>query len=162
MSYHKSPADCQSFQVVRQEFLQADGLPFSEILSEEQIEQTFDGAGNVFGQEDDDVYTPALTLWTLLSQVIHAGAERSCNAAVERLRTLCLVLGIRAPSPDSGAYCRARAKISESVLQSLTYQVADELEQQIPTEWLWHGRHVKIVDAGHGRDLWFCGGAVPG
>lgn len=146
MSYHKSPADCQSFQVVRQEFLQADGLPFSEILSEEQIEQTFDEAGNVFGQEDDDVYTPALTLWTLLSQVIHAGAERSCNAAVERLRTLCLVLGIRAPSPDSGAYCRARAKISESVLQSLTYQVADELEQQIPTEWLWHGRHVKIVD----------------
>ena len=45
MSYHKSPADCQRFQVVRQEFLQADGLAFSEILSEEQIEQTFDEAG---------------------------------------------------------------------------------------------------------------------
>ena len=38
---------------------------------------------------------------------------------MERLRTLCLVLGIRAPSPDSGAYCRARAKLSELELRSL-------------------------------------------
>ncbi len=41
------------------------------------------------------------------------------------------MLGIRVPSPDNSAYCRARAKISQSVLQSLTYQMADELEQQI-------------------------------
>ncbi|MGI6419939.1 MAG: hypothetical protein ACOX1P_30245 [Thermoguttaceae bacterium] len=40
----------------------------------------------LFGQEEDDVYTPALTLWAFLSQVIQSGALRSCDAAVEGLR----------------------------------------------------------------------------
>jgi putative transposase len=146
MSYQISPDQSQSFQVVRQGFLQADGLPFSEILSEEQIERAFVEEEALFGQEEDDVYTPALTLWAFLSQVIQAGAQRSCNAAVERLRTLCLALGLRAPSPDSGAYCRARAKLSESLLQRLTYEVADALEEQVPAEWLWYGHHVKVAD----------------
>ena len=146
MSYQISTNQRQSFQVVRQGFLQADGLPFSEILSEEQIERAFVEEDALFAQEDDDVYTPGLTLWTFLSQVIQAGAQRSCNAAVERLRTLCLALGLRAPSPDSGAYCRACAKLSESVLQRLTYEVADALEEQVPAKWLWFGHHVKAAD----------------
>ena len=146
MSYQISPDQSQSFQAVRQGFLQVDGLPFSDILSEDRIAQTFEAEDALFGQEADDVYTPALTLWAFLSQVIHAGAQRSCNAAVEYLRTFCLALGLRAPSPDSGAYCRARAKLSDAVLQRLTYEVADALEEQVPTEWLWHGRHVKIAD----------------
>jgi hypothetical protein len=147
MSYQISPGQSQSFQVVQQGFLQADGLPFSKILSEEQIERAFEEEPeSLFGQEDDDVYTPALTLWAFLSQVIQAGAQRSCNATVERLRTLCLFLGLCVPSADSGAYCRARAKLSESVLRRLTYEVADALETQVPKAWLWYGRHVKIVD----------------
>jgi len=32
------------------------------------------------------------------------------------------------------------------VLKRLTYQVADDLEEAVPKDWLWHGRHVKIVD----------------
>jgi len=77
MSYQISPDQSQSFQVVRQGFLQAEGLPFSEILSEEQIERAFVEEDVLFGQEEDDVYTPALTLWAFLSQVIQAGAQRS-------------------------------------------------------------------------------------
>ncbi len=147
MSYQISPNQSQSFQVVQQGFLQADGLPFSKVLSKEQIEQAFEEESEtLFGQEDDDVYTPVLTLWALLSQMIQAGAQRSCNAAVERLRTLCLLLGLCAPSADSGAYCRARAKLPESVLRRLTYEVSDALETQVPKAWLWYGRHVKIVD----------------
>ena len=66
MSYQISTNQRQSFQVVRQGFLQADGLPFSEILSEEQIERAFVEEDALFAQEDDDVYTPGLTLWTFL------------------------------------------------------------------------------------------------
>lgn len=120
MSYQISTARHQSFQAVRQGFLDVGGLPFSEVLSEDQIVEAFEADDAVFGQEEDDVYTPALTL--------------------------CLALGLRVPSPDSGAYCRARHKLPESVLERLTYQVADALEAQTPTDWLWLGRHVKIVD----------------
>ncbi len=146
MSYQNSRKRAQTFSVVRQGFLQAQGLPFSEILGEEQVQQAFEEEDALFGREEDAVYTPALTLWAFLSQVIHSGVERSCEAAVNRLRTLCVLLSLRVPSPDSGAYCRARAKLSEDVLRRLTYEVADDLEQAVPKDWLWYGRHVKIVD----------------
>ena len=154
MSYHKEPhrrqstrpRRRQSFEVVRRAFLQAEGIPFAELLPEEQIQRAFVEEDALFGQEDDDRYTPELTLWGFLSQALHAGVERSCNAAVERLRSLCAALEIDAPAPDSGAYCRARAKLPETVLRRLTYEVADALEAQVPKAWLWHGRRVKIVD----------------
>jgi hypothetical protein len=126
--------------------LDAEGLPFSDLLSAEQIQRAFEEADALFGQEEDDRYTPALTLWGFLSQALHAGTERSRKAAVERIRSLCVTLGIDAPSSDSGADCRARAKLRETVLQRLTYEVADALEAQVPKEWLWFGRHVKIAD----------------
>jgi putative transposase len=146
MSYHAIPPDGKSFELVRQGFLDAEGLPFSEVLTAEQIQQAFEEEHALFGEAEDDVYTAPLTLWTFLTQVLHSGVERSCNAAVERLRSLCLLLGLPVPSPDSGNYCRARAKLSEGVLQRLTYRVADTLEDQVPSKWLWRGRRVIIGD----------------
>jgi hypothetical protein len=146
MSYHTWASRGQSFELIRQGFLDAEGLPFSNLLSAEQIQRAFEEADALFGQEEDDRYTPALTLWGFLSQALHSGTERSCNAAVERIRSLCVTLDLDAPSSDSGAYCRARAKIPEAVLQRLTYAVADALEAQVPKEWLRFGRPVKIAD----------------
>jgi len=146
MSYHTCASRGQSFELIRQGFLDAEGVPFSDLLTEEQIQRAFEEADALFGQEEGDRYTPALTLWGFLSQALHAGAERSCNAAVERIRSLCVTLEIDAPSSDSGAYCRARAKLPETVLQRLTYGVAERLEAQVPKEWLFFGRHVYIAD----------------
>lgn len=146
MSYHTCSSRGQSFELIRQGFLDAEGLPFGDLLTAEQIERAFLEEDALFGQEEDDRYTPALTLWGFLSQALHAGPERSCNAAVERIRTLCAALEIEPPSPDSGAYCRARAKLPETVLQRLTYEVANALEDRVPKDWLWCSRHVKIVD----------------
>jgi putative transposase len=146
MSYHHLDDQGQSFDLIRNGFLLDEGLPFAGVVSEKQIRQAFVDHDALFGQEEDDVYTPELTLWAMLTQVMAAGAQRSCNAAVERLRSLCLALGLSAPSPDSGEYCRARRKIPNEVLRDLTYQVADGLEAEVPEEWLWKGRHVKIAD----------------
>lgn len=143
MSYHHSTPCGDSYEVIQRAFWQDDQLPFANVLTEQQIEQAFADEGASFGQKEGDVYTPALTLWGLLSQVIQAGAERSCAAAVERIRSLCLALGIAAPSPDTGAYCRARAKLPTNAIKELTYQVADALEQEVPGKNLWYGQHVK-------------------
>ena len=146
MSY-QNPTSCgDSYEVIQRAFLQDDQVPFANVLTEEQIEQAFAKEGAAFGQKDGDVYTPALVLWGFLSQVIQAGAERSCAAAVERIRSLCLAIGIAAPSPDTGAYCRARAKLSTNAIKHLTYQVADALEKEVPHKNLWYGHHVKMVD----------------
>jgi hypothetical protein len=136
----------QRFQWVRQAFLQADGLPFGDILSEDDIQQAFETENACFAQDEGDIYTPAITLWAFLSQVLHAQRLRSCTAAVSRVIVLCVALRRQPPSPDTGAYCRARAKLPERVLSRLVYDLADSLESRVPADWLWQGRHVKLCD----------------
>jgi Transposase DDE domain len=134
------------FGLVLRSFLQHRGLPFAQALPEETIQQAFDDEGVSFGQGEGDVYTPALTLWAFLSQVLFKDEQRSCLAAVARVIVLLVALGKRPCSDDSGAYCRARAKLPVPILRRLTVQVADGCEQQVPQEWLWKGRHVHLVD----------------
>ena len=145
-SYTFPSPGCQSFSFLVGAFLQADGLPFAEVLSEEEIAATFAEEQVSFAAQEDDIYTPAVTLWAWLSQVVQAGMQRSCMAAVSRVITLYVLLGREPPSPDTGAYCRARAKLPERVLQRLVYQVGDGLESRLPADWLWLGRHVKVAD----------------
>ena len=60
--------------------------------------------------------------------------------------TLLAASGVKACAEDTGAYCRARAKLSESVLQRLTGDISAGCEAQLPVKWLWRGRHVHLVD----------------
>ncbi len=135
----------QRFVLVLSSFLQRSGLAFAEALPEQQIQAAFDAEGVAFAQADDDVYTPPLTLWAFLSQVLFKGEQRSCLAAVSRVVVLMIALG-REISTNTGAYCRARAKLPEAVLQRLTLEVAGGCERTIPADWRWHGRHVYLVD----------------
>jgi len=127
-------------------FQQQDGLPFSNVLNEEQIDEAFAQEDALFAQEEEDVYKPSLTLWAFLSQILHKKEQRSCAAAVARVVVLLVALGRKPCSDNTGDYCRARAKLPEKVLERLTIQAAARLERQISKSWLWHGRHVKLVD----------------
>lgn len=144
--YHGRKLLPQRFRLVLASVLQADGLPFSEVLPEEQIQQVFDEQGGSFAQEDDKVYTPPVTLWAFLSQVLHKAEQRSCLAAVSRVLVLLVALG-RAPcAKKTGAYCRARGKLPETVIERLTLDVAHGCERAVARQWLWRGRHVKLAD----------------
>ena len=136
----------QRFRLVLSSVLQASGLPFSEILTEEEIAEAFEEEESWFAQEEGDTFTPPLTLWAFLSQVLHKGEQRSCLAAVSRVIVLLVALGRDPCANNSGGYCKARAKLSESVLKRLTTRVADGCEEQVPQAWLWKGRHVKLAD----------------
>ena len=145
-SYTSPRVGAKSFSLVQNAFLQADGLPFRDVLTEEEIHAAFVAENACFGEHEDDVYTPALTLWGWLAQVMQAEKARSCVAAVARIVALCVALGRKPPSPDTGAYCRARAKVPEIVIRRLVYAVGDGLESRVPADWLWLGRHAKMAD----------------
>ena len=66
MPFYEQP---QPFQRVLSSFMQQDGLPFADVLTEEKIQHAFDDEGVCFAQGEDDVYTPAVTLWAFMSQV---------------------------------------------------------------------------------------------
>jgi len=61
------------------------------------------------------------------------------------LAWLALEKGQRA-SPDTAAYCKARARLRQEDLDRAGAQVIERVQTSPSAERLWHGRHVKVVD----------------
>ena len=74
-----------SFHAVAESFLQADGLPFADVLSAQSIEQIFRQHDALFGQED--IFSTQIVLWAFLAQALQDGKGASCAAAVEDIAT---------------------------------------------------------------------------
>jgi hypothetical protein len=147
--YGKAGLLPRRFRLVLASFLQRPGLPFADALGEEAIQKAFDDEDASFADDRDDqeaVYTPAITLWAFLSQVLFKGEQRSCVAAVARVAVLLVALERGPCSSNTGAFCRARGKLSEKVIHRIVVHVADGCEGQVDAEWLWHDRHVYLVD----------------
>ena len=147
MSFYKPSRTLpERFRLILASFLQRPGLPFADALPEGAIQKAFDDGDASFADDEDAVYTPAITLWAFLSQVLFKDEQRSCVAAVARVVVLLVALERGPCSNNTGAYCRARGKLSEKVIHRLTVEVADGCERQVDAEWLWRGRHVYLAD----------------
>lgn len=133
-----------SFTTVLTSFAQADGLPFQDLLSAQSIQQACDREGVAFGCGPHDVFTPSLTLWALLSQCL--SKDKSCAAATARVRDLLVSRGLTPCSANNGAYCKARAKLPQSLLRHLALDAGQRLDAQTPEGWLFKGRRVRLVD----------------
>lgn len=147
----------RSFDVLRQSLSQRPGLPFSDVLTAADMQQVFENEGVSFGESDADaiaeegggkaiVYSPPITLWAMLSQALLHDEQRSCRAAVVRVAAYRAVTGQDVCSTNTGAYCRARAKIPTVAVQRLTQQVARGCESEVPEQWRWLGRTVRLID----------------
>jgi hypothetical protein len=144
MPSYQSQPPAASFQTVLDSFAQDPGLPCQDVLTADHIEQVAAEEEVHFGDGPDDVYSVAVTLWAFLAQVL--SREKSCVAAVARILVLRVALGLPVCNSETGAYCKARAKLPERFLQRLCYDVADQVEYQAPPSWLWKDRHVFIAD----------------
>jgi hypothetical protein len=119
----------------------APELPFAEVLQADSIQTLLEECQVKFRER---VYTPLVTLWVFLSQVLDP--DPSCRQAVSRLLVHRRQQGLPPCSTDSGSYCEARQKLPEKLFQRLVQKTGAELEQQVPPEWDFHGRQVKVVD----------------
>ena len=130
--------NASSFQVIKDAMLQSDALPLSEVIDDDQWQAAFDRHGIDFGRDEDSVYTPAITLWGLISQVFFKAENRSCKAAVARIASLWATLGKVVCRTNTGAYCRARLKIPFEVVRDTARQLAlsteEAFEQQAADE----------------------------
>jgi hypothetical protein len=98
----------QQVSFLRCQFLQDRGLPFSNVLAEEVVAQALTALGTCWL---DRIYSPLVTLWVFLSQVL--SADHSCRAAVARLMAHRSSRGQSPCSPETGAYCQARKRLPE-------------------------------------------------
>ena len=132
------------FTNILRSYTQGDGLPFASVLTEEQIQRAAEDEGVGFGAGTNTVFTPAVVLWAFVGQVL--AGNKSCVAAVARIIVLRVAMGLPPCSAATGAYCIARAKLTEKFLRRLTYEVGAELDDQAPAAWRWHNRRVLLVD----------------
>jgi Transposase DDE domain len=144
MPIYASSGSAATFQTLLDSFACAPGLPFQDVLTAERIETIAAEEHIDFGSAPDEVYSVPVTLWAFLAQVL--SKEKSCVAAVARVLVLRLALGLPPCAAETGAYCKARAKLSEPFLQRVCYDVAEQVEGQAPTAWLWKDRHVFVGD----------------
>lgn len=120
---------------------QHDSLPFAILLSEDRIMAAF-GQARWFWQ--GWIYTPAVTLWVLLSQCF--SADHSCRDAVARLIAWRLAAGKAPCSADTSAYCAARERVPEEACQRLVQQTGRQVDEEAPPAWRWQGHRVLDVD----------------
>lgn len=116
-------------------------LYFAALLDRETIMGAFGDASSLW---QGWIYSPAVTVWTFLSQCL--SMDHSCREAVARLVAWRVTQGLRPCSPDTGAYCTARDALPEEACRELVRQTGSALEAEAPIEWRWHGRRVRVVD----------------
>jgi hypothetical protein len=124
-----------------EELRREPGLPFDKLLEADLVERFVTELGVVFR---DRIYTPVVTLWVFLSQVL--SPDHSCREAVARLIAHRVAHGEDPCSPETGTYCTARQRLPEALFTKLVRATAEQSNLECPDAWLWKGRRVKIVD----------------
>lgn len=122
--YNQAAKPRTQFSLIHRSLLRSEETPLGWLVSDERIAEIFAEEEVDFGQSDDALYTPAMTLWGLLSQAFFKEEQRSCLAAVVRIAALWLALGRKMDSTNTGAYCRARAKLPHTVLRRISFEIA--------------------------------------
>lgn len=131
----------QQFRFLQSQFLQDGELPFSDVLSEETVAKALQTTGDCWMER---IYTPLVTLWVFLSQVLNA--DHSCRAAVARLISHRISHGQSPCSPETGAYCLARKRLPETFFSEVARRTGRTLDTNVASDWLWKGRRVYMFD----------------
>src|SRR3954469_15903766 len=126
--------------VLRRQFLQDGRLPFTDVLTEDALAEALATVGGWL----DRVFSPLVTLWVFLGQVL--SADHSCRAAVARLIAHRLARGQEPCSARTGAYCQARKRLPEAFFSDTALRTGRALDDGADEGWLWKGRRVYIYD----------------
>src|SRR5687767_8160162 len=125
---------------LRRQFLQDGDLPFTTVLTEEVLAKALSAVTGWL----DRVFSPLVTLWVFLGQVLNA--DHSCRAAVARLIAHRVSQGLRPCSSRTGAYCQARKRLPERFFSAAACSVGRNLDARAERRWLWKGRRVCLFD----------------
>jgi hypothetical protein len=126
--------------LLRRQFLQDGDLPFTNVLTEDLLTPALAALGGWL----DRIFSPLVTLWVFLGQVL--SADHSCRAAVARLLAHRLARGQRPCSAETSAYGQARQRLPETFFADVARQTGRRLEAAVDAKWLWKGRRVYIYD----------------
>jgi IS4 transposase len=116
-------------------------MPFTDILQPERVQQAIAKCGVYIRH---CIFRPLVTFYAFLAQVL--SGDGSCRQATSMLLAWQGISGKEDGSVATGPYCKARAKLPETISADLARQVAKDLSRQYAKGKLLRGRPVRIVD----------------
>src|SRR6266850_5235289 len=125
VQYSNSGSVREQVGFLRRQFLQDGDLPFTNVLTEDVITQALAAVRGWL----DRVYSPLVTLWVFLGQIL--SADHSCRAAVARLIAHRISRGQCPCSAETGAYCQARKRLPEEFFSKVARQTGRALENSV-------------------------------
>ncbi len=94
------------------------------------------------------IYSLDVVFWAFFDQV--QTPNGACREAVRKVMAFArgLLPGAKSfsMSPDTSAYCQARAKIPFDALDAINSHLVDRMHAHLSEDALWHGRRVRLVD----------------
>jgi len=90
------------------------------------------------------IFPPTETLSMFLSQAMNA--DRSCQNIVNAMGVQRLMHGLQPHSTGTSSYCKARQRLSMSMVSELVRCTGQLTQEALPSQWCWQGRSVKLVD----------------
>ena len=131
----------QQVRFLQHQFLQDGDLPFTNVLTEAVVGQALQAVEFLW---KDRIYTPLVTLWVFLGQVL--SRDHSCRAAVARLIVHRVSRGQPPCSAETGAYCQARKRLPQEFIAAVARKTGQALDNDARQHWLWKGRRVLAYD----------------
>src|SRR6188768_2661777 len=104
----------EQVRILKQQYVQDGALAFGDILTDDFVRQAMAAVEGVW---EDRIYTPVMTLWIFLSQVL--SADHSCRSAVARFIAHRVSRDQNACSTETGAYCQARKRLPEQFFSTV-------------------------------------------
>lgn len=116
-------------------------LIFERFLPATEVLEVCEKFGHYFR---DRIYSPVITLWMFLGQTL--SPDHSCRDAVHRLNAWRVARQKKKADSNTTAYCEARQRLPENVVQELAKRSGQKCCQQAADRWRWKGHDVKVVD----------------
>lgn len=118
-----------------------DSYHFFNALTSNELLDTVEA---LLPEHRERLYPPTETLSMFLAQGM--STDRSCQAIVNQAAVQRLAGGLSTNSTFTGGYCKARQRLPREMVISLTREVGRLIDNQVPDQWRWNSRPVRIVD----------------
>ena len=140
MNPNQRPATAQQ-QRVGQYVNNADSYAMFNLLTGPQL---LDRVEALLPEHRERLFPPTETLSMFLAQVL--SADGSCQQAVDDAMVKRIIGGLKPGSSDTGAYCKARARLPLPMVSRLAREVGAIIAKGAAPWWQWRGRPVRLVD----------------
>jgi hypothetical protein len=118
-----------------------DAYSFFNLLT---CEQLFSKLEALLPGHRERLFPPTETLSMFLAQAL--STDSSCQKIVNDSAVKRLIGGLPVCSTATGGYCWARQRLPLSMISSLTCYLGQLMNEQVPQDWRWQGRPVRLID----------------